>query len=235
VGSLRSPHKICIKVKKYLHEMTPEPLEIMVQTIDLFTYSIIICILFSNDDSKIHMCKYLVQSKCIIDFIQCMINVKPLKYDIMIHHTLTIILVQASVHCEYNTNIYDITTINYITKTLITTEVSALFLTVNNLLKHINWTDTVLYFINRNIFIFTFLYYTTYQLCGLFLFVMRKRELLSLNIPLLNDSEPQIYMKLNTIIAIVCLTGIIALNFAWSAVLIERLYSIIHLNIQYYN
>lgn len=210
--------------------------DIAIQIINLFTDLTIICIAFSNDNSKVYTCKYLVQAKCIIDFIQCMINIKPLKYDIMIHHTLTILLVQASIHCEYNTDIYDENTVNYITKTLITTEISALFLTFNNILKHINWEDTLLYLINRNAFIIAFLYYRTYQLCGMFFYIIKNRELFAIIASLSFDSEiHNTYIRFNTVIALMCLTGIVALNFAWSAVLIERLYSVIYLNIQYYN
>lgn len=234
MGSLRSPQKICIKVKKYLHEME---LEVIRYYFDLLTYLFIICILLSNDDSKIYICKYIIQAKCIAEFIQCMINVKTLKYDIMFHHALTILLVQASVHCEYNADIYDLKSVNYITRTLISTEVSALFLTVHNLLKHIYWTDTVLYVINRSVFIITFLYYRTYRLFNLSIFVFKNKEhIFFLNKPTVFDSD--IYMtlmKINSLIAMECLVGIVILNLNWSTVLIDRLYSVIRLNIRYYN
>jgi hypothetical protein len=208
-------------------------LETLVQLTDLFIYSLIISTLIFYDDTKLYMCKYLVQMKCFIDLIQYINDSKPIKFDIIIHHSFTIILIHVSEHCIYNTDIYDIQFIENVTRTLITTEVSALFLTVNSLLKHINWSNTVLSHINRYLFIITFLYYRAYRLSYVLLFAF-KSPFVS-NTPFLFNSDIQIYMKINAVIAFFCFSGLFALNITWSYVLIERIFNVIHLKIQHYN
>ena len=184
--------------------------ELFVQTLQSIitftsTYSVL------TNSPYLGHCKYLIQSICIIDTILHFYKLKKLKPDMIIHHSLTIVLI-----CIYNQYIQQTNPqlIHKIDHTLLSTEISNNFLIIHNGLKHLQLSHTTIGYINQYLFVLSFTYYRIY--------------IFSYNIILSYNTYHDIIntvQNTNVLIAIyTCIYGLFLLNILWTSVLIQRIF-----------
>ena len=144
-------------------------------------------------------CSIIIGTMCLIDFY----FVK--KKDILLHHSFALAMIYYINTHEYNTNITTLTAI------ILRTEISTIFLILNNLLKNNNLKK-----INKIVFVLTFFYYRIYN----YLYYLILNKNVHTNILVYSRNNFEYYESY------IGLYGLFSINVYWSYLIIKKIFKL---------
>jgi hypothetical protein len=162
----------------------------------------------------LYLCVYTVCCFCILDYILHVLKINKLKRDMILHHNFVLCNI-LFIHNHLYPVTYNINDANIIIRNVLSTEISTIFLILNNLIKHDKL--KIINNINQVFFVSSFIYYRIYNY-WIYIIISKETNLFIINVS--KNNFHLIYMYIG-------IYGLFAINIFWLTRIFNKIYNLI--------